>query len=96
MRALRQRMDARIGPPGAMHSHALGANPLKRAFQVILNRIAVRLALPSGKWRTVVGNDQLEPRRHLIALEDSSRSGPRSRALCNPSRYPCKIICAAT
>ena len=61
-------MDARIGPAGAMHPYGLGTDTLKGAFQSVLNRIAVRLALPSGKRGAVVRNDQLEPRRHLVAL----------------------------
>ena len=72
VRALRQRMDTRIGPPSAMHPYRLGTNSLKSAFQVVLNRIAVRLALPSGERRTVIGNDQLEPRPHLIVLANLS------------------------
>src|SRR5450755_3228978 len=61
-------MDTGIGPPGAMHPYGLRTDTPKSVLQAVLNRIAVRLALPSGKRRTVVGNDQLEPRRHLIAL----------------------------
>ena len=72
MRALRQRVDTGIGPPSAMHPYGLGTDSLKSAFQVVLNRIAVRLALPSGKRSTVVRNDQLEPRPHLIALASLS------------------------
>src|SRR5439155_21337820 len=61
-------MDAGIGPPSAMDPDRLGTDTLKSIFQMVLNRIAVRLALPSGKRGTVVGNDQLEPRSHLIVL----------------------------
>ena len=73
MRALRQRVDARIGSTGAMHAHGLRTNLEKGPFQAILDRIAVRLALPSGERGAVVGNDQLEPRRHLIALNTGLR-----------------------
>src|SRR5207247_10890146 len=58
-------MDTRIGPSGAMDADRRGTDTLKSIFQVVLNRIAVRLALPSGKRCSVVGNDQLKPRRHL-------------------------------
>jgi hypothetical protein len=81
MRALRQRMDTRVGPPSAMHPDGLGTNTLKSAFQAVLNRIAVRLALPSGKRGTVVRNDQLEPRWHLIAWTNFSLWVAIARAL---------------
>lgn len=81
MRALGQRMDTSVGPPGAMHPDGLGTDASKSAFQAVLNRIAVRLALPSGKRGTVVGNDQLEPRRHLIAMTNFSLWIAISRAL---------------
>ena len=81
VRALRQRMHTRIGPPGAMHPDGLGTNALKSIFQAVLNRIAVRLALPPGKQRPVVRNDQLEPRRHLVALKDVSLGTTIARAL---------------
>ena len=35
VRALRQRMDTRIGAPGAMHSHALRTNAMERFFQTV-------------------------------------------------------------
>ena len=38
----------------------------KRCFQVILDRVAVRLALPAGKRRAVVGDDEFQPVRHLL------------------------------
>ena len=54
VRALRQRMNTRIGPSGAMHPDRLGTDTQKSAFQMVLDRIAVRLTLPSGKRGTVV------------------------------------------
>jgi len=67
MRALRERMNARVGPPGPMNPDRFGTDTLKSGFDVILNPIPVRLALPAGKRRTVVRDDKLEPHRHLIA-----------------------------
>jgi hypothetical protein len=38
-----------------------------------LNRVAIRLALPSGKRCSVVGYGELKPRRHLIVLANLFR-----------------------
>jgi len=56
MCALRERMDAGIGPSGAVHPDARPADFLKRVFQFVLNRVAMSLTLPTGERRTVIGN----------------------------------------
>ena len=81
MRALRQRMNARVGPAGAMNPDRLGTDTLKSGFDVVLNPIPVRLALPAGKQRTVVSDDKLEPRGHLIARKNFSLRTGIVRAL---------------
>src|SRR5436190_23047166 len=67
MRALRQGMDTSVGSSGTMDANRLGTDALEGGLQPILNRAAVRLALPTGERRPIVGNDQLEARPHLVA-----------------------------
>ena len=57
-------MDAGIGPAGAVNTRALASHLTKSALNMILNRVAVRLALPARKLASVVGDDQLQPPRH--------------------------------
>jgi hypothetical protein len=38
---------------------ALGTNLFDRAFEMVLDSIAGPLALPPGKWRAVIRDDQL-------------------------------------
>ena len=64
MRALRECVDARIRSPGSVNAHRLAQDALKCTLHVILDRIAMRLALPSGERRAVVRDDQLEPLGH--------------------------------
>ena len=66
MRALRDRVHARVRPAGAMDAHLCGADLLEGPFEVVLDCISVGLALPSGKGRAVVGYDELQPGRHLV------------------------------
>ena len=72
-------MHARVCPPRAMNAHTLRTNLLERVFQMVLNAIAVRLALPTRKRRAVVRDDQLEPRRHRAS--GSVRDPLRLRAV---------------
>ena len=74
-------MNARVGPAGAMNPDRLGTDTLKSGFDVVLNPIPVRLALPAGKRRTVVSDDKLEPRGHLIARKNFSLRTGIVRAL---------------
>lgn len=46
-----------------------------RAFQMILDGVTVFLALPAGKMRAVVGNDQLKPLQHRYLLPNRVRVG---------------------
>ena len=62
--ALGQRMNASVGSPGSVNAKASSACTLESAFEIILDRILMRLALPTGKRSTVVGNDQFQPLRH--------------------------------
>jgi hypothetical protein len=59
MRALRERVDARIRSSGTMNARWFAKHPLKRALHMILDRIAMRLTLPAGEWRAVVRDDEL-------------------------------------
>src|ERR1043166_1824702 len=67
MGALGQSMDARVGSPGAMDPDGRGTDGLKSLLQLVLDRVSIRLALPAGKRGAVVGNNELEPGRHLFA-----------------------------
>jgi len=60
MRALGQSVDAGIGPARAMHGDLLSGNFLHGRLQEILRGPPVGLALPSGKGRAIIGNDQLQ------------------------------------
>lgn len=81
MRALRESMNARVGATGAVHAQRLRTNLFERVFEPVLNRVAIGLALPSGETRTIVGNDQLEPRRHLVGWRNIALHLAIARAL---------------
>jgi hypothetical protein len=49
-------VNAGVGAAGAVNSHALAADRLKCAFQFVLDRVAMCLALPTGEGCTVVSN----------------------------------------
>ena len=59
MCALRQRMHARIGATRPVDTHRLTAYAFEGAFEMILNRIAAGLTLPSRKRRSIVSEYQL-------------------------------------
>jgi hypothetical protein len=59
VRALRERVDACVCSSGAVNANRSASDALERALEIILNSIAVRLALPPGERRAVVRNDQL-------------------------------------
>jgi hypothetical protein len=42
-----------------MNAHSSASNSLKRALEVILHRVAMRLALPASEPRAVVRDDEL-------------------------------------
>jgi len=59
MRALRESVHTRIGAASPVNPDALGTNLFDRAFEMVLDSIAVSLALPAGKRRAVIRDDQL-------------------------------------
>jgi hypothetical protein len=59
MCALRECMNSCVGSTGAVHSNGLAADALKRALKMILNRIAMRLTLPTGERSSVVRDGKL-------------------------------------
>jgi len=59
MRALCERVHSGIGATSPVNPDALGTNLFDRAFEMVLDSIAVPLALPAGKRRAVIRDDQL-------------------------------------
>jgi hypothetical protein len=47
MCALREGVDACVRSPGPVNAHRLSGDAFKRAFEMILNSVAMRLALPA-------------------------------------------------
>src|SRR5438477_2005171 len=64
MRALCEGVNPGISSSGAMNSHERAADTLERALKMVLNRVAMGLALPPRKSSPVVCNDQFQPSRH--------------------------------
>src|SRR5713226_2985041 len=64
MGALRERVNSGVGPTSAVDPDALTADTLEGALEMILNRVAMRLALPSRKLASVVRDDQFQASRH--------------------------------
>ncbi len=67
MRALRQRMHAGVRSPCAVHAHFRSRDTCEGIFEMILDRVAVRLTLPAGERTTVIRDDELKPARHSLA-----------------------------
>jgi hypothetical protein len=65
----------------AVNAHSSAGDALKRAFDVILHRVAMRLALPAGEWRAVVRNDELESTRHSTHRRGIAGASPIRDAL---------------
>jgi hypothetical protein len=59
MRTLREGVHTGIGAAGAMNAHGLRTNLFDGSFEMVLNPIAVPLALPAGKRRAIIRDDQL-------------------------------------
>jgi hypothetical protein len=59
MRALRERVHSGIGATSTVNADALGTNLFDRAFEMVLDSIAVPLTLPPGKGSAVIRDDQL-------------------------------------
>jgi hypothetical protein len=51
-------MDACVRSACPMNARGSSGDALKRAFEMILNRVAVRLALPAGEWRAIISDDE--------------------------------------
>ena len=74
---LRQRMNAGIGAPGADRRHTMAGKRRQGNFNQILDRVAGRLGLPTGKSGTVIGQTERQPhdRRRTTIRPPQSRSG---------------------
>lgn len=59
MGALRESVHTGIGAAGPVNTDALGTNLFERAFEMVLDSIAVPLALPPREGRAVIRDDQL-------------------------------------
>jgi hypothetical protein len=64
MCALSEGVHPGIGSSGAVNTNSLATDMFKLALKMILNRIAMGLALPPRKSSPVVCNDQFQPSRH--------------------------------
>ena len=64
MCTLRERVNACVRSSGPVNAHRPSGDALKRAFEMILDRIAMSLALPAGEWRAVVRDDEFQSSRH--------------------------------
>jgi hypothetical protein len=51
-------MDACIGASSSVHAHRRSGDLLKRALQMILDRVAMRLALPSRERCAIVSDNE--------------------------------------
>jgi hypothetical protein len=60
MRALCQRVNTGVRSPRAVNTHSYATDALKRALEVILYRVPMRLALPAGEPRAVISDDQFQ------------------------------------
>jgi hypothetical protein len=57
-------MNTCIGSSGPEHPWSFAGNSLKRALEMVLNSVAMRLALPAGERRAVVSDDQFQSPWH--------------------------------
>ena len=64
MCALRERVNACIRSPGPVDAHEFAGDALKRVLQMILNSVAMRLALPPGERHAVVRYDHFKSSGH--------------------------------
>jgi hypothetical protein len=62
--ALCESVDACIRSPGPMNTKRFATDTLKRALDMILNRVSMGLTLPSRKSFPVVGDNHFQPSRH--------------------------------
>jgi hypothetical protein len=54
-------MNTGVRPSRGVNAHNSTGDAFKRAFEMILHRVAMRLALPAGEWRAVISDDQFQP-----------------------------------
>ena len=64
MRALSESVNSGVRSSRAVNAHNSASDAFKRALEVILYRVAMRLALPAGERRTVVSDDEFQSARH--------------------------------
>jgi hypothetical protein len=64
MCALGEGVDSSIRSSSSVSAHPLATDAFKRSLEVILNRVAMGLALPACKRCAVVGDDYFQPSRH--------------------------------
>lgn len=57
MRTLRECVHTSIGAASAVNTHGFGTNLFDGPFEMVLNPIAVPLALPAGKRRAIIRDD---------------------------------------
>ncbi len=80
MHDLRQRMNARIGAPGASRGNGLLRERCERFLKRILNRMAVRLRLPALPAAAVILQAERDSfQRNTLELEVGLRSAPALR-----------------
>jgi hypothetical protein len=53
-------VNTSVCSPRAVNAYNSTTYALKRALEVILHRVAMRLALPAGERRAIVRDDQFE------------------------------------
>jgi hypothetical protein len=51
-----------------MNANGLAADTLKRALDMILNRVAMGLTLPTRKSSPVIGDNHFQPSRHCSLI----------------------------
>src|SRR5262245_3256426 len=88
MRALRQRVHARISPPGAVYGDPLAAEFCEGVLQRCLHRDAFRLALPADQAAAVVLERQLVAGHGSIVPAGSAK--PRSSASASIAPRPAR------
>jgi len=61
-------MDTGVWSSGAMNARRLAKDALKRVLHVILDGIAMRLALPTGERRAIVRDNEFQPSCHSMLV----------------------------
>jgi hypothetical protein len=54
---LSKRVNAGVGPSGSVNANVFAAHPLQSALKMVLNGIAMGLALPTREWSAIVSDD---------------------------------------